>query len=208
MKEPTIKRAVAFVDGQSLFKAAKDAFGYTYPNYDPKVLAAKICGFKGWQLAATYFYTGVPDIQDNPKWHTFWNKKLSCMGQMGVIIFTRSLKYNNQTIKLPDGQTITTLVGKEKGIDVRIALDVIRLAHQKVYDVGIIFSQDQDLSEVADEVRVISQEQKRWIKLASAFPVSPTYHNTRGINSTDWIKIDRQLYDSCIDTRDYKEPSL
>jgi len=40
---------------------------------------------------------------------------------VGVIIFARPLKYNNQTIKLPDGQTITTLVGKEKGIDVRIA---------------------------------------------------------------------------------------
>lgn len=32
--EPTIKRAVVFVDGQNLFYAARNAFGYTFPNYD------------------------------------------------------------------------------------------------------------------------------------------------------------------------------
>ena len=44
----------------------------------------------------------------------------------------------------------------------------------------MIFSQDQDLSEAADEVRLIAREQGRWIKLASAFPFSPTARNTPG----------------------------
>ena len=72
------------------------------------------------------------------------------------------------------------------------------------YDVALIFSQDQDLSEVADEVRSISAAQDRWIKLACAFPVSPTYDNTRGINKTDWIEIDRAVYDACLDPTDYR----
>ena len=38
--EPAIKRAIAFVDGQNLFYAAKEAFGYTYPNYDPDSLVS------------------------------------------------------------------------------------------------------------------------------------------------------------------------
>ena len=38
--EPLIKRAVAFVDGQNLFRAARAAFGYTYPSYDVTALAA------------------------------------------------------------------------------------------------------------------------------------------------------------------------
>lgn len=54
----------------------------------------------------------------------------------------------------------------------RIALDIIRLAHRREYDVALVFSQDQDLSEAADEIRVIAQEQERWIKIASSFPVS------------------------------------
>ena len=86
----------------------------------------------------------------------------------------------------------------------RIALDVIRLAHRREFDVALIFSQDQDLSEVADESRAISHEQGRWIKIACAFPFSPTSCNKRGINKTDWIKIDRATYDACLDPRDYR----
>jgi uncharacterized LabA/DUF88 family protein len=71
---------------------------------------------------------------------------------------------------LADGTTQTLLSGEEKGVDVRIALDVIRLAHQREYDVALIFSQDQDLSEVAEEIWVIAREQDRWIKVACAFP--------------------------------------
>jgi hypothetical protein len=70
--------------------------------------------------------------------------------------------------------------------------------------VAVIFSQDQDLSEVADEIRKISSREDRWIKIASAFPIGPTSRNRRGINGTDWIKIDRKTYDACIDSRDYR----
>jgi uncharacterized LabA/DUF88 family protein len=202
--EPTIKRTVVFIDGQNLYRSAKEAFGYFYPNYDVKLLSEKICSRRGWQINKIRFYTGVPDLQDDTFWHNFWNKKLVNMGQRGITIFSRSLRYHNQTVRLPNGASYTFLVGHEKGIDVRIALDIIRLAHEKVYDVCLVFSQDQDLSEVADEVRRISTEQNRWIKIASAFPLSPTSRNNRGINKTDWIQIDRQTYDSCIDPNDYR----
>ncbi len=48
-REPDHKRAVVFVDGQNLFFAAKEAFGYTYPNYDPKALALQLWGKQGWR---------------------------------------------------------------------------------------------------------------------------------------------------------------
>ena len=41
--EPSVKRAVIFIDGQNLFHAAREAFGHTYPNYDVKALAERIC---------------------------------------------------------------------------------------------------------------------------------------------------------------------
>jgi hypothetical protein len=43
-------RAIAFVDGQNLFYAAKDAFGYEYPNYDVLKLARRVSADKGWVL--------------------------------------------------------------------------------------------------------------------------------------------------------------
>jgi uncharacterized LabA/DUF88 family protein len=203
-QEPPIKRAVAFVDGQNLFHGAKDAFGYIYPNYDVSALSDSICKAHGWDLSQVRFYTGIPDIADDPKWNQFWAEKLAQMGRRNVIIYSRPLRYRNKTIRLPDGKASTVLVGQEKGIDVRIALDIVRLAYQRKLDVALIFSQDQDLSEVADELRQIANQHVRWIKMACAFPVSPTSRNTRGINRTDWIKIDRALYDSCIDPRDYR----
>jgi len=202
--DPSTKRAITFIDGQNLFYAAKDAFGYPYPNYDVVAISQAVCRLQSWQLQQARFYTGVPNLTDNAFWHAFWNHKLAMMGRRGVHVFSRSLRYRNRRVRLPDGTQHTFTAGEEKGIDVRIAIDVIRMAHSRDYDVAVIFSQDQDLSEVADEVRVIAREQNRWIKVASAFPVSPAVEKPRGINKTDWIRIDRATYDACIDPRDYR----
>jgi len=202
--EPQVKRAIAFIDGQNLFHAAKEAFGYRHPNFDPLKLARSLCESRGWSLAETRFYTGVPAPADDAIWNHFWTAKLAQMGREGVVTYSRALRYRNETIRLPDGQEHSILVGQEKGFDIRIALDVVRLAHRQAFDVALVFSQDQDLSEVADEIRVIAREQGRWIKIASAYPSSPTSRNTRGINGTDWLRIDRASYEACIDTRDYR----
>ena len=198
---PPSPKVVAFFDGQNLFYSAKRAFGYNYLNYDPKKLAQQICNNQGWQLIGVQFYTGVPEAADHRS--HFWRAKFAQMKRDGIIIFSRELRYQDEEVILPNGQTHLVRVGKEKGIDVRIAIDIIRLAHQRIYDVAIIFSQDQDLSEVAKEIRIIAQEQNRWIKIASAFPCALN-PGTRGINRTDWIKIDKATYDLCIDPRDYR----
>jgi len=52
------------------------------------------------------------------------------------------------------------------------------------------------------------KEHGRWVKIASAFPFSPTTHNKRGVNSTDWIRIDRATYDACLDPHDYRPKKL
>ena len=192
------------MDGQNLFHAAREAFGYSYPNYDPQLLAGKVCAKAGWSLAQVRFYTGVPDPVDNPAWHRFWAKKLAVMGTRGIWTFKRPLRYRHETVTLPDGKQIPLLVGREKGIDVRLALDVVRLALDGSLDVALIFSQDQDLSEVADEVRFISMKQDRWIKVASAFPQSPGSKNRRGINGTQWVSVEQPLYDTCLDPNDYR----
>jgi uncharacterized LabA/DUF88 family protein len=201
-QEPISKRAVAFFDGQNLYHAAKQAFGYTYPNYAPLKLAQAVCQQQAWQLAGTRFYTGVPDPGDNVVWYRFWTRKLGALGRRGAFVFSRPLRYRTKQITLPNGIVHQVRVGEEKGIDVRIAIDVIRLAVRRQYDVALIFSQDQDLSEAAEEIREIAREQGRWIKIASAFPAGP--YNRRGINKTDWLPIDQATYDASIDPKDYR----
>lgn len=160
-------------------------------------------------LQQVRFYTGVPDASDNPFWNYFWNAKLAAMGRNPhVHIFWRHLRYRNQTVRLPDGTEHTFLVGQEKGVDVRIALDIVHLARDRHYDVGVIFSQDQDLTEAVEEVKAIARTQNRWIRLACAFPMSPTTANRRGVDKTDWIPITREDYEACLDRRDYRPPEL
>lgn len=197
-------RATCFFDGQNFFHSAKAAFGYTFPNFDPAALSRHVCNKYGWDLAGTRFYTGVPDMGDKPFWNHFWTAKGAQMGREGVHVYTRPLIYRTKKIDLPDGTQHTFLDGDEKGIDVRLAIDVISLANTGAYDVAVLFSRDQDLSEVADEIRVISKLQGRFIKIASAYPYSPVVKSYRGINKTDWIQIDKQEYDACIDARDYR----
>ena len=202
--EPSLKRTIAFFDGQNLFYAAKNVFGYSWPNFDPLKLAEAVCCNQGWRLTETRFYTGVPSPEDDAFWSHFWMAKLANMGRSGIKTFSRQLKYRNQTISLSDGSKTAILVGNEKGIDVRLALDVVSAIRKNICDIALIFSQDQDLSEVAEEAREIARQQGRWFKMACAFPISPTYNNRRGIDKTDWVRFDRKVYDSCLDPRDYR----
>jgi uncharacterized LabA/DUF88 family protein len=149
--EPAVKRTVAFFDGQNLFHHAREAFGYDYPSYSPLSLASQICKAEGFNLLAIHFYTGIPSQTDDPFWNSFWAAKLLAMSRAGIKTFSRSLRYRKKRVKIREGIELSTLVGEEKGIDVRIALDVIRMVRKNDLDVVLLFSQDQDFSEVADE---------------------------------------------------------
>jgi uncharacterized LabA/DUF88 family protein len=199
---PATPRAMAFVDGQNLFNAAKEAFGYRYPNYDVVKLSQQVASANGWTLVQTRFYTGIPGPAD-PR-HVFWSNKLATLGRQGVVLFSRPLRYHPEEITLPDGSTSKARVPVEKGVDVRLALDLVRLAFANRFDVAIIFSQDQDYSEAAKEIRAIAKAANRWIKVASAFPCSGSSSNKRGVDLTDWIRIDRATYDRCLDPADYR----
>jgi uncharacterized LabA/DUF88 family protein len=198
MDEPAVKRAVSFFDGQNLYQRAKKAFGYHHPNYDPIKLADATCA------ANVRFYTGTPSLAEDPLWHGYWSTRLLSMSRAGILVYSRPLVYQEVEIPTEDGSTAIELVAHEKGIDVRLALDVVRLTINNQIDVAMLFSQDQDLSELAREIRQISISTKRWIKIVSVYPDSLTASPRRGINGTDWFPIDKAFYDACLDPHDYR----
>jgi len=198
----TRRRAIAFFDGQNLFAAARDAFGFTTASYGVPRLARAVALQRGWDVVQVRFYTGVPGRQDNPRLHQHWTSRLRCMRTEGVLVTARPLRRRRRRARLDDGDTVEFTVLEEKGIDVRIALDVVRAVLADACDVVLLFSQDQDFAELADEVRAIAREQQRWIKIASAYPVGPGTRNARGVERTDWIPIDRATYEACLQTRE------
>lgn len=55
---------------------------------------------------------------------------------------------------------------RKKRIGLGIPLHVLRRAYTRDYDVARVFGQDQDLSEVAAEIRAVAEAHDRWIKIA------------------------------------------
>ncbi|WP_274374518.1 NYN domain-containing protein [Aminithiophilus ramosus] len=196
MQEPQTKRLHVFFDCQNLFHACRKAWDYDCPNFDPLKLSRFLSKMHpDWTLKKVHVYTGIHDSKVNPRLHSFWTNKLALLNQSPQVeIITRPLRYTSC-----DG----IKVAREKGIDVRIALDLVRLARTNEFDVAALFSQDNDFREVSDEIRAIAREFDRWIKIASAFPGVP---NAKGIDRTDWIPVPKEDYDRCIDPNDYSAP--
>lgn len=196
--------AMAFIDGQNLFQHAKAAFGHHHPNYDPIKLHKAVCDSQGWVPNLVRFYTGIPEASRDAMWAGYWSNRTLAMKRAGVSVTTRKLRYRDKEAYNDKGELEVFAVAQEKGIDVRLALDIVRLARKRQYDVAVIYSQDQDLNEIVEEINDIALEQNRKILIASAFPDSATATYKRGINNTMWLKLDQATYEKCIDPKDYR----
>jgi hypothetical protein len=137
-------------------------------------------------------------------WAGYWSNRILAMKRAGIDVTTRPIRYRKENAFDDSGNPTVITTPQEKGVDVRLALDVVKSARRREFDVAVIFSQDQDLQEVVAEIREIAAEQSRAIVVACAFPDSATASYRRGIDKTKWVRLDQATYNSCIDPRDYR----
>ncbi len=198
MPSNTLK-TIVFFDGQNLYHLAKDAWSprpriggspYGWPSYDVEKLAQALVKREPDRfLHQIRFYTGVPDSSDSYFWHGFWNNKLRYLASRGIHVYRGRVN--------PGGQ--------EKGVDVSLAIDLIRLTYEKEYDLAIIVSQDWDFGPAISLAKKIARDSSQHLLFESAFPYEPLIsHSSRGIPGTTWIHLDRKLYDICYDSTDYR----
>ena len=204
--EPATKRAVAFFDAQNIYHSARVRFGLPVPNFDPRRLAQSICASHGWECVQTRFYTGIHHPEKNAYWHGFWSRKLAALGSyQDAYVFTKRLLYVTENTYSGAFAPPKQEVAREKGIDVKIALDMVGLARSGEYDVALLFSEDTDLGEAVKEVSKIAAEQGRWVMVACAYPYNAEHRRPgRGIPGTRWIKIEKLIYKSCTDSKDFR----
>lgn len=187
---------IVFFDGQNLYHGTREAWAtkphgspYGYPSYDVEKLANAFLS-KGPRrtLSQIRFYTGVPTPNQNRFWHGFWSNKLRYLGSQGIYCYRGRIN--------PGGQ--------EKGVDVSIAIDLIRFTYEQAYDVAIIVSSDGDFGPAVKLAKQIAGDQGRLLVFESAFPYQAGRYERRGVPGTNWIHIDKNLYDSCFDQIDYR----
>ena len=164
-------KAVALFDGQNIYHMLRHAFGNLRADFNPKKLAMTVCNHQKWNLVEARYYTGIHSTQENPKLNAVMQSHLDKMASIGVHTYARTLHYQNG-------------IAREKGIDMRIALDAVRIVHSRSADVVLLFSQDQDFVELAEEFRQLNRSHKSAVKIACAFPEKQGF---RGIDKTDWI---------------------
>ena len=98
----------------------------------------------------------------------------------GVSVFTHPLKYSacqiidRNTPPCPHGyyKIVNHDQAREKGIDLRIGLDMLRLARHREYDVAVLVSEDADLNQVVTELLALRQELGIWLAAENVYAFS------------------------------------
>ena len=149
-------RVVVFVDYQNAHASGHglycDAFDPIYNCLiDPLKLGELLVARRapGGTLKEVRVYRGRPDPRKEPRLTAANDKHFDAWkSDVRVMVKRRPLMY-------PEDWNEPGCVERprEKGIDVSLAVDMVRLAYEKKYDVGILFSRDSDLKPPLEMVR-------------------------------------------------------
>lgn len=149
-----MRRVIVFVDVQNFYRSARRAFfddandPYRVGQFVPHALGDVLCARDADRsLAAVRLYTGRPDAYLQPAAYRANVRQCLAWEEAGCHVFARQLRYPHGWPDNADGQR-----PQEKGIDVRMALDIALLAYRREYDVAIVCSGDTDLLPAVEEV--------------------------------------------------------
>lgn len=150
----SVRRVVVFVDAQNFYRGARRAFfnraetPFRYGQFRPWRLGELLSERDpGRALVDVRLYTGRPDAYLQPMAYRANVLQCSAWEQAGCYVFTRPLRYPRRWPRNADGRR-----PEEKGIDVAMAIDIVRLADRGAYDVAIICSADTDLAPAVEDV--------------------------------------------------------
>lgn len=136
----TIQRVAIFIDHQNVYKGARQAFcpgtaSHIDGQIHPRRLALKLKGNDPERkLQAVRVYRGLPSSEHDRRGYAAADRQVALWRQQALVeVITRPLNYRDRNNP------------KEKGIDVRIAIDFVMMAMKDEYDVGVLFSGDTDL---------------------------------------------------------------
>ncbi len=182
-------------DWQNLYNCAREAFGLQQVprsgNVDPLKLARHLASGDGRQLQELRIYRGRPDNAKNPRGYSAWRSQTSAWASACGGLLTeryRDLRYRG-------GEIV------EKGIDVSLAVDLVRLAMENgATGQVVVFSSDTDLVpavELAVELRG-----EAFVEVAGWTGPHPSAA-LLDVAGARKLPLDRRIYDRVEDPTDY-----
>ena len=145
-----MSKAIVFIDGSNFYFWLKDLEAqiddkHSLLEFDFRKFAEWLAANDKNELVEVRYYIGALKRQRNneksEKMYADQQKLLGKLQQQKIPVVL------GQLIQHPD----KTL--HEKGVDVRLAVEMIRLAREKMYDVAYLVSSDTDLVAAVEEVR-------------------------------------------------------
>ena len=147
-------------------------------------------------LTGVRYYTGIHDPNRNPAEHGKMQRRLQAYDARGVRTIPMMLRYEKRAAN--------QWRGREKGVDVRIAIDLLRLGQKGLYDVAIVVSEDSDLNEAIRDVYEL-RDYERWIAVENALPWSKNSH-AKWLAAKRKRRIEETMSDRVADRNIYCSP--
>jgi len=151
-------RVVVFVDYQNARMRLRESFydpttaPFTRGQFHPRKLAEVLVAVDApaRELKQVRVYRGFPSNKHDPTGYGACRRQIASWNLVPDIeIITRPLRYPRNYGTVPRSVSGPP---EEKGIDVKLAIDVVTLAIRNEYDVGIIVSEDTDLRPALEAV--------------------------------------------------------
>ena len=191
-----------FIDYQNVYKRAREAFRHVNDHWHvhgqvrPVAAGLTLRGDKdsGRELVAVHAYRGLPSTRHDPRGYDAAQRQMASWVATGggiVVPHHRPLNYRDPANP------------REKGIDVMLAIDFVRLAIQEQYDVGVIFSDDTDLHPALEAVgEILGPDHAELATWADPTRSGPRVVQSGGTKVKTQV-LDAVAYGRIRDTQDY-----
>jgi len=152
------KKAIIFIDGSNFYyrlkSLTKEMKNISLFRFDYAKFCKWLC--KGYRIVDIIYYIGAVKRKNrdkkSEKLYADQQRLFYNLWRQGVKVIT------GQLIQYPDK------IYHEKGVDVRIAVEMIRFARQDKYDTGFLISSDTDLVPAVEEVFSFNKKVKYYLR--------------------------------------------
>ena len=127
------KRVSILIDGSNFYHRLKELKIKNQLQFDFSGFVKFLAG-KDKLIQSCYYVGAIRTEKNNPKSHKLFKNQIKLFGYL-----------HQQNIKIYRGYILKTDGWHEKGVDVKLAIDILIGAYENLYDKAIVISSDTDL---------------------------------------------------------------